>query len=100
MELREIVESTGADTVICDGELSPGQLRNLEERLKVKVVDRTALILDIFAQHATFQGGQGAGRAGPAELPGAAAARLGRGALPAARWSGRRRRRHRWPWSR
>ena len=51
-ELLAIVEATGADTVICDGELTPSQLRNLEERLRVKVVDRTALILDIFAQHA------------------------------------------------
>ena len=57
-ELRDIVESTGADTVICDGELSPGQLRNLEERLRVKVVDRTALILDIFAQHARSREGK------------------------------------------
>ena len=45
--LREIVQATGADTVICDGELAPSQLRNLEDRVKVKVVDRTALILDI-----------------------------------------------------
>ena len=51
-ELRELVVSTGADTVICDGELSPGQLRTLEDVVKVKVVDRTWLILDIFAQHA------------------------------------------------
>ena len=51
-ELREVVVATGADTVICDGELAPAQLRNLEDRIKVKVVDRTALILDIFAQHA------------------------------------------------
>ena len=51
-ELREVVVSTGADTVICDGELTPAQLRNLEDRVKVKVIDRTALILDIFAQHA------------------------------------------------
>ncbi len=51
-ELREVVVSTGADTVICDGELGPAQLRNLEDRVKVKVIDRTALILDIFAQHA------------------------------------------------
>ncbi|OYO02749.1 GTPase HflX [Enemella evansiae] len=51
-ELREVVVATGADTVICDGELAPAQLRNLEDRVKVKVVDRTALILDIFAQHA------------------------------------------------
>ncbi|WP_412903135.1 GTPase HflX [Aeromicrobium sp. 179-A 4D2 NHS] len=51
-ELREAVRATGADTVICDGELAPSQMRNLEDRVKVKVVDRVALILDIFAQHA------------------------------------------------
>jgi len=51
-ELRAIVVASGADTVICDGELTPGQLRNLEDVVKVKVVDRTWLILDIFAQHA------------------------------------------------
>lgn len=51
-ELRELVVATGADTVVCDGELDPAQLRNLEDRTKVKVIDRTALILDIFAQHA------------------------------------------------
>ncbi|MBB1508987.1 GTPase HflX [Tessaracoccus sp. MC1756] len=52
LEVAEVVRATGADTVICDGELEPAQLRNLEDRIKVKVVDRTALILDIFAQHA------------------------------------------------
>ncbi|MDT7758338.1 MAG: GTPase [Mycobacterium sp.] len=57
-ELREIVVSTGADTVICDGELSPAQLNALEKAVKVKVVDRTALILDIFAQHATSREGK------------------------------------------
>ena len=51
-ELTAAVQATGADTIICDGELAPSQLRNLEDRTKVKVVDRTALILDIFAQHA------------------------------------------------
>ena len=56
--IGEIVQATGADTVICDGELAPSQLRNLEDRLKVKVVDRTALILDIFAQHAKSREGQ------------------------------------------
>ncbi len=56
--LHEIVQHTGADTVICDGELAPSQLRNLEDRVKVKVVDRTALILDIFAQHAKSREGQ------------------------------------------
>ncbi len=56
--LREIVQSNGADTVILDGELAPSQLRNLEDKVKVKVVDRTALILDIFAQHAKSREGQ------------------------------------------
>jgi GTP-binding protein HflX len=57
-ELREIVVRTGADTVICDGELSPGQLQSLEKVVKVKVVDRTVLILDIFAQHAKSREGK------------------------------------------
>jgi GTP-binding protein HflX len=57
-ELRDVVIMTGADTVICDGELSPSQLRKLEEQIKVKVVDRTALILDIFAQHAKSKEGK------------------------------------------
>ena len=56
--LKEIVDATGADTVIVDGELAPSQLRNLEDKLKVKTVDRTALILDIFAQHAKSKEGQ------------------------------------------
>ena len=58
IELRQLVVSTCADTVICDGELSPSQLRTLEEKLKVKVVDRVALILDIFAQHAKSKEGK------------------------------------------
>jgi GTP-binding protein HflX len=57
-ELAEIVAAVGADTVICDGELTPGQLRRLEGTVKVKVVDRTALILDIFAQHARSKEGK------------------------------------------
>jgi GTPase len=57
-ELAGIVASTGADTVICDGELTPGQLRKLEGIVKVKVIDRTALILDIFAQHARSKEGK------------------------------------------
>jgi GTPase len=51
-ELRDVVVATGADTVICDGELTLAQLRNLEDRVGVKVIDRAALILDIFAAHA------------------------------------------------
>ncbi len=58
IELRDIVTATGADTVICDGELSPAQLNSLEKVVKVKVIDRTALILDIFAQHATSAEGK------------------------------------------
>ena len=57
-ELRDIVVAEGADTVICDGELSPGQRRALEDVVKVKVIDRTALILDIFAQHAKSREGK------------------------------------------
>ncbi|MER7168860.1 GTPase HflX [Micromonospora sp. NPDC000207] len=57
-DLTAVVVDSGADTVICDGELSPSQLRNLEQRTKVKVVDRTALILDIFAQHAKSKEGK------------------------------------------
>ena len=57
-ELREIVASTGADTVICNGELSPSQLSKMEAVVKVKVIDRTWLILDIFAQHARSREGK------------------------------------------
>ena len=57
-ELRAVVIESGADTVIADGELAPGQLRQLEDVVKVKVVDRTWLILDIFAQHARSREGK------------------------------------------
>jgi GTPase len=57
-ELAGIVGAAGADTVICDGELTPSQLRNLEGVVRVKVIDRTALILDIFAQHARSREGK------------------------------------------
>ncbi|MGE5459779.1 MAG: GTPase HflX [Solirubrobacterales bacterium] len=57
-EIHRAVHTTGAEAVILDRELSPGQLRNLEERLKVKVIDRTALILDIFALHARSREGK------------------------------------------
>ena len=56
--LRDIVVAEGADTVICDGELAPSQRRALEDVVKVKVIDRTALILDIFAQHAKSREGR------------------------------------------
>jgi GTP-binding protein HflX len=57
-EIHREVHRTGAEAVILDEELTPGQLRNLEERLRVKVVDRTALILDIFALHARSREGK------------------------------------------
>ncbi|MDD9205712.1 GTPase HflX [Georgenia sp. 10Sc9-8] len=57
-ELAELVASSGADTVVVDGELSPSQRRGLEDIVRVKVVDRTALILDIFAQHAKSREGK------------------------------------------
>jgi GTPase len=57
-ELRDVVAASGADTVIADGELSPSQRRGLEDIVKVKVIDRTALILDIFAQHAQSKEGK------------------------------------------
>src|ERR1700728_4884469 len=57
-EVAALVAATGADTVICDGELTPSQLRRLEGVVKAKVIDRTALILDIFAQHARSKEGK------------------------------------------
>ncbi|WP_116113721.1 GTPase HflX [Austwickia chelonae] len=57
-ELRDVVVNEGADTVVCDAELSPSQRRALEDIVKVKVIDRTALILDIFAQHAKSREGK------------------------------------------
>jgi GTP-binding protein HflX len=57
-EVHAEVHRNGADSVILDQELTPGQLRSLEERLGVKVIDRTALILDIFALHARSREGK------------------------------------------
>jgi len=57
-EVRSLVFSTNADTVVCDDELSPAQNHNLEEALNVKVIDRTVLILDIFAKRASTSEGK------------------------------------------
>jgi len=57
-ELHDLLHATGAELVIFDEELTPGHLRSLEARLKVKVLDRTALILDIFALHAHTKEGK------------------------------------------
>ena len=57
-ELKAAINAHDADTVVCDGELSPGQMIALEKALDVKVIDRTMLILDIFAQHAKSREGK------------------------------------------
>jgi len=57
-EIEGVVASTGADLVLFDHDLSPSQLRNLEARLPCRVIDRTQLILDIFARHARTREGQ------------------------------------------
>lgn len=57
-ELRELIRATGADTVVCDDELSPAQLGNLQDELQCKVIDRTVMILDIFAAHASTSEGK------------------------------------------
>lgn len=57
-ELADVVAATGADTVIADTELAPSQRRALEDIVKVKVIDRTAVILDIFSQHAKSREGR------------------------------------------
>jgi GTP-binding protein HflX len=57
-EIRRVIQTLGADLVIFDDELAPAQQRNLEQRLGVKVIDRTQLILDIFAGRAKSQAGK------------------------------------------
>ena len=57
LELLEYISECNATSVVCDDELSPAQLKNLEELLQVKVIDRTVMILDIFAKHATTREG-------------------------------------------
>lgn len=57
-ELKDIVAAVGADTVIADTELAPSQRRALEDVVKVKVIDRTTVILDIFSQHAKSREGK------------------------------------------
>ena len=57
-ELREMTESLCADAIVCDDELSPSQISNLQEELSCKVIDRTVLILDIFAAHASTSEGK------------------------------------------
>lgn len=57
-EIKELAMQTGATGIVCDDELSPAQLKNLEDSLDMKVVDRTLIILDIFAKHASTSEGK------------------------------------------
>ncbi|HEU0164236.1 MAG TPA: GTPase HflX, partial [Thermomicrobiales bacterium] len=57
-EIKELKETLGYDFVLCDGELTPAQLRNMEKALDVKIIDRTALILDVFASRAQTHEGR------------------------------------------
>lgn len=57
-ELRVLIDQLDATGIICDDELTPAQLKNLEDELATKVMDRTMVILDIFAAHATTSGGK------------------------------------------
>ena len=73
--LARAAAEADVDIVVFDNELSPAQLRELQKRLALKVVDRTQLILDIFAAARADPRGQAASRAGAAEIPAAAADR-------------------------
>ncbi|MGN0512642.1 MAG: GTPase HflX [Lachnospiraceae bacterium] len=57
-EVKDLITETGATGVVCDDELSPAQLKNLENELDTKVMDRTLVILDIFARHASTSEGK------------------------------------------
>ena len=57
-EIKELVEELGANGIVCDDELSPVQLSNLKDELDIKVLDRTLVILDIFASHAKSSEGK------------------------------------------
>ena len=57
-ELQQLIAQTGATGIVCDDELSPAQMKNLEQLLDTKVMDRTLIILDIFASHATSSEGK------------------------------------------
>ena len=91
-ELKAAVAESGANLVAVDDELLPRQERNLEQAVGVPVVDRTAIILDIFADHAHTGRGQPPGRAGAARVQPRAHAR----AVDPPR-AARRRDRHPWP---
>ena len=81
-ELAEFVQNSQVELVIFDHELSPAQQKNLENALGAAVIDRTTLILDIFASACKNQRGQVTGGAGAAEVPSAASGRTGHQPFP------------------
>ena len=85
-ELLAMCLEFDADTVVFDDDLSPAQQRNLEKILGRTAIDRTAVILDIFAQNARTPEGRGSGGAGPASLPAPEAAGTGTRLQPTGRW--------------
>ena len=84
-QVAESCRQEDVDLLVFDRELSPTQIRNLEKACGVRVIDRTTLILDIFAQRGPQQRGQAAGGTCPAAVPAAQAFRPGHGAVPAGR---------------
>lgn len=88
-EVKQLAEMNDASLILFDNELSPSQMSNLEELTSRTVLDRSALILDIFAQRARTRRGQAAGRAGAVPVHSAASGRYGQGDEPS-----RRRHRH------
>ena len=86
-ELKELLYDLDATGVICDDELSPAQLNNLEQELECKVMDRTMVILDIFAQRR-----KDPGRTCTIKVPGGKTGRYACLAVPSRRW-------HWYPWS-
>ena len=69
-EIRELIYDLDATGVICDDELTPAQMNNLEQELECKIMDRTMVILDIFRLQSLHQRGKDSGGAGAAEVPG------------------------------
>ena len=96
-ELRDLASSLGADTVICDGELTPGQLRQLEERRQGQGRRPNRADPRHLRPARPVERGQGSGRTGPASVPAATPARLGRVVVASGRRPGRRWARYRWP---
>lgn len=94
-ELAGIVAQEEADTIVVDDDLPPSQRRALEDATKVKVVDRTAVILDIFAQHATSREGKAQVELAQLQYMLPRLRGWGRITVATGRWPRRRRRGHR-----